>query len=112
MKGLKSLVFGMGLLIVVGLGLVGYGLSRGKTAGLDRAAEQAAPQPQPLQSIKTAYFNADLPLPRGCHLQSVSATSDRILLHVSGAEGGDRILLLDPHNGQLLGSISVAGEGH
>ncbi len=108
MKGLKTLVIGMGLLIVIGLGLIGYGLSRSKAARNDSVATTEPQQ----TSAKAAYFASDLPLPRGGRVQSVTATSDRVLLHVTGTEGGDRILLLDPHNGQLLGSITLLGESH
>jgi len=96
MNGLKALVIGMGIMIVVGIGLVGYGLSRTHISASPAASEK---------------FSADLPIPHGAKLVSVNTTQDRVILLFSAADG-DKILMLDAHNGQVTGSVSLVAEGH
>jgi hypothetical protein len=103
MTGLKSLVICMGLLILAGVALVGYGVSRRPPSGAPPPVAQLPGQP--------AYFAAELPIPRGGRLEQVAATGDRLVLHFSGGEG-DRILLLDTHTGQLAGSVTLVPETH
>ena len=94
MKALKALVFGMGILIVVGIGLVGYALSRGKQ-----------PQ-QPLTIVEVAPFEATVPVPRGARLEQVTTAGDRIVLRFSGAEG-DKLVVLNAHTGEAAGTITL-----
>jgi hypothetical protein len=105
MTGLKILVICMGLLIVIGIGLVGYGVTRNHHPGVALPAQTASP-PQ------AGFFASDLPLPRGAKLTSVTATNDRIVLHFTGGEAADRILLLDAHSGQVTGSVTLVPESH
>jgi hypothetical protein len=101
MSGLKTLVVTMGLLIVVGLVLVGYGLTRGR---------QAPPPPPPSAAPAAAgYFASDLPVPRGAKLVAVSTAGDRIVLHFAGSDG-DKLLLLDAHSGQVTGTVNLVAE--
>jgi len=96
MNGLKALVIGMGIMIVVGIGLVGYGLSRSHVAAAPGSGEK---------------FSADLPIPHGYKLVSLNTTQDRVILLLSGADG-DRILMLDAHDGHVAGSVSLVAESH
>jgi len=100
MAGLKTLVMAMGVLILVGIGLVGYGLTRGKQAAPTSAAAQAG------------YFNSELPVPHGAKLVSVSATNDRVVLHFNAGDNSDKILLVDAHNGQVTGTVTLLPESH
>lgn len=97
MKALKILVISMGLLIVIGLGFVGYGLTRGKPhsapAAIQAAADPGAPP-----------FALQYPAPKGAKLEQVLVAGDRVVLRYSGAEG-DRLLFLDPHTGLSAGTI-------
>jgi hypothetical protein len=102
MTGLKTLVISMGLLIVIGIGLVGYGLMRSRSAP-QSGPESAAP-------AKAGYFASELPVPRGAKLAAVSSTNDRLVLHFVGGEAGERILLLDAHSGQVTGSVTLIPE--
>lgn len=121
MTGLKALVIFMGLLIVVGLGLVGYGVSRshGNVAPATSAAIAIANQSNPAaasasigQPAQAVYFASEMPVPRGSKLASVTATSDRLILHFTGASEGDRLVLLDAHNGQVNGNVTLVPENH
>ena len=102
MNALKALVAAMGVLIVIGIGLVGYGLMRGK----------AKPDPRPAGIAATgAPVEAGLPLPHGAKLDQVAATSDRIILRLSGPEG-DKLLVVDPNSGALVTTISLVPDTH
>jgi hypothetical protein len=99
MTGLKTLVISMGFLIVVGIALVGYGLTR---------ARRSEP-PVPIQTGAPAalgFFASDVPVPQGSKLAGVSATGDRLVLHFTGADG-DKIVVLDAHSGQVTGSVTL-----
>lgn len=106
MKALKALVIGMGLLIVVGLGLLGYGLYRnthhsaqiGAVASAIGAPEEAHP-----------YFSVELPVVAGSHLEQMETAGERVILRFSGAEG-ERILVIDPRTGHVTGSISLVAQ--
>src|SRR6201996_2268888 len=104
MKALKTLVISMALLIVVGIGLVGYGLTRGKPSVSTTLESTSA-------SVKGGYFASELPVPQGARLEQVTSTGDRLVLRFSSAEG-ERLVLLDEHTGQLAGTIALIPETH
>ncbi|PKU26456.1 hypothetical protein [Telmatospirillum siberiense] len=98
MKALKALVIGMGMLIVVGLGLLGFGLYRNTLHPAQAkagAGEGAGP-----------YFSVELPVASGSHLEQMAVAGDRVILRFSGGEG-ERILVLDPQTGHLAGTVSL-----
>jgi hypothetical protein len=100
MKALKALVIGMALLIVVGIGLVGYGLMRGK---------------QPAKPLVMVHgsdsFDVHLAVPPGAKLEQMATAGDRIVLRFSGPEG-DKLLLVDPLTGELAGTIALVPAAH
>jgi len=102
MKALKTLVIGMGLLICIGIGLVGYGLTRGK----QQAAAPATPGTETASSTPAALFATQYPVPKSARLEQVSAAGDRVVLHFSSPEG-DKLVLLDTHTGQLAGTVTL-----
>ncbi len=104
MKALKTLVIGMGLLIVIGIGLVGFGLARGKHPATPVTESGAT-------DIKSGFFTSELPVPRGAKLEQVTATGDRLVLRFSSAEG-DKLVLLDARSGQLAGTITLIPDTH
>ncbi len=112
MKALKVLVIGMGLLIVFGLGLLGYGLYR----NTHRLSPSAPPATQTV-SVPTpraaagggagateSYFSTELPVPAGSRFEQMATAGDRIVLRFTGADG-DRLLVIDPRNGQIAGTV-------
>lgn len=108
MKGLKILVIFMGLLIVVGLGLVGYGVSRQRTSSSVASLEVGATNATP---AKAGYFASEVPVPHGAHLEQVTATGDRLILRFAGGDA-DRLILVDVHSGQVTGSVTLVPESH
>ena len=99
MKALKILVISMGLLIVIGLGLVGYGLTR-KTPRPGAVATPGASE----VSAPTAPFVFQYPAPKGTKLDQVLADGDRVVLHYSSVDG-DRLVFIDSHTGRLTGTV-------
>ena len=106
MKTLKALVIGMGLLIVVGLGLVGFGIFRSGhpdvPAGRDTA--QAAHSPSPADRV--GQFSLELPIPPGTRLEQMQTAGDRIVLRFAGV-GGDKLTVIDPLTGRVTGTVAV-----
>lgn len=97
MKVLKTLVAGMGVLLVIGLGLVGWGISRNMNPS-------GAARPD-----AGSTFTAEVMVPAGSRLDQMATAGDRIVLRFSGGDG-DRILVVDPHNGQVTGRITLVPE--
>lgn len=113
MKALKALVIGMGLLIVAGLGGLGWGLYR----NTHRAAPVAAPVaalpsvPVPAEPLASAtaehgFFTVDVPVPEGARLEQVGEAGGRLVLRLSGGEG-DRLVLIDPASGRVTGTVTL-----
>lgn len=89
MAALKALVGIMGLLILIGFGVLIYGL-------LNRLGDPAG---SPVEDR--------IALPAGARLQSVHVSGDLILLHLADATGHNRLLTLDARRGRLLSSLSL-----
>jgi hypothetical protein len=101
MKSLKALVIGMGVLIVVGLALLGYGLYRnmGHQASAKAVAAEVGDGGHP-------YFFVELPVTAGNRLEQMAVAGEKVILRFSGTDG-ERILVLDPLTGRLTGTISL-----
>jgi len=112
MQVLKTLVIGMGVLIIAGLTAVGYGIYKkamSPEAGLfpgPSAAKTAAPL--------SAFGEAAITLAPGCAVTGMETGGGRLFLRIGPGPGGGpaggacgRILVLDPATGATLGAISV-----
>jgi len=119
MQALKSLVAGMGILIVLIMGTIAYGLYRkaddpdftffslSDLTGAPVAAVPAAPARPP--STPRAFGEALLALPEGCSIAAVSGDGVRIFLKLGPAGGAcERIIVLDAESGARLGTIKAA----
>ncbi len=92
MQALKALVIGMGILIVIGLGFVAYGL-------VSRASK-LAPAEADLGDIS-------LDLPVGCAIAEARAEAGRLIVRAEGPgeRGCQQILVIDLESGKILGRI-------
>lgn len=114
---LKALVIVMGVLIVVGLLGLGYGLYQktkldeapAETVFSNRPAEPVSEAPS--QSAATARA-ASLGLPDGSYVLDMAATSDRLVLNVRVPGQGDRIVILDLRKGNVIGDVALEGTAH
>lgn len=91
MRALKALTIGMGVLILVATAvLIGVIFHRA-----------AAP---------TASRRVALTLdePAGTHIAGIAATQDRLAVSLTGGGAADRIVLVDPQSGAVVGRIGLA----
>ncbi len=90
MQGLKILMIVMGVMIVVGLTVV-VGTIVQRSGGT------------------TAAIVADgvLDEPAGTRIAGIAVLADRLAVQLQGG-GPDRVLLLDPRNGRVMGRIALA----
>jgi hypothetical protein len=108
MRALKALVIVMGVLLVGGtVLLVGVILSRlgGKTASVPAPA---ASSPAPAKASPPVSFGAaTLTIPAGATVAETVAAGDRVVLRLILADGAQRLLVVDPASGALLGTIDL-----
>ncbi|MBF0327201.1 MAG: hypothetical protein HQL42_19325 [Alphaproteobacteria bacterium] len=96
MKAIKTLVAVMGILLLGGLGLLGYGL----TTKTGRNAKPTA----------LADFGAvAIPLPAGARVEQMAVAGERVILRIAGP-GPERLIVLDPAGGTVTGSFVMTPE--
>lgn len=113
---LKSVVIGTAILIVVGIGVLIWGVthhwndSSTKTASPAAAPASSATVPATVAPAAPGAapesIAAEIAVPEGTHLEQMSTTADRLILRFAGPQG-DRIMVVDPKSGRVTGTISV-----
>lgn len=111
MNALKTLVIGMGILIVAGVAVIAVTIVRRNTE-----APIAAPDKPAVSLAQSGTRNGtgagaplpsfgvrDIAVPTGSEIVSITAADGRIILELQDAEQVTRILLLDPATGAALG---------
>jgi hypothetical protein len=132
MQALKGLVIGLGFLIIFGFVLLIYGFYTKMSdpefrVAKDRAAVEAAspaappaaaparsPDARPAAAPSAPAASGALPgsfgevrvtLPAGCQVAEMRPDGDRLYLR-TGPEGAcERIIIIDPTRGQVLGTV-------
>jgi hypothetical protein len=93
MRGLKTLVIVMGMMLVVGVaGLV--------VAVAVRLSHRAPPPP-------AAFSAPPVMLPHGSTIETMSIGSDRIVLQVDLVDGSVQLIVIDLATGRQLGTIPL-----
>ncbi len=90
MRSIQALVIVMGILIVGGMTLVGYQIVT--TVGEPSAAP-------------ASFGEVEVALPPGARVLDMAARDDRWVLRVEGGDGRQRLLVLDPSTGALVGTM-------
>lgn len=105
MKAIKGLVAFLGLLLVVGLGVLGYGLyTKAHQKG------SAVAFTGPVQPVKVAEFGTvAVPVPAGARIEQMAVAGERVVLRLTGA-GPERVVVLDPGLGKVTGAFVLAPE--
>jgi hypothetical protein len=106
MKALKGLVAFLGLLLVIGLGVLGYGLytkAHVKGAGAGAAAAVGS------APVLTEFGTVQVPLPAGSKIEQMSTAGERVVLRLSGG-GPERLLVIDPGQGRIAGQFVLTPE--
>jgi len=97
MRALKALVIGMAVLIVIGMGLVVYGMVR-QADNLSR---------------RQTFGDVNLSIPAGCQLVE-AITGDRGLLVLrltgEGGQGCEQVLVFDSLRGEFRGRIHLSAQ--
>jgi hypothetical protein len=102
MRALKTIVIGLGVALVVGFGLLIYGLTQNwhRLAGTARlGAGQGA-----------GWGDVMLGQPAASRLRAMAAVGNHLVLHVVDTEGArERLLVVDPASGALVGTFWMTG---
>jgi hypothetical protein len=98
MRSLKALVIFMGVLIVIGLALLVYGLTTkaGKFANRTPAA---------------GFGEVRANLPKGAEIEETSVGDGRVVLRVEMPGGGQQLMVFDLDTGASLGVIRLERGG-
>ncbi len=113
MRALKTLVIVLGLLIVAGFGVMIYGLSQNWHRVSTRPVPPASmptstvPAEAPATAV-AAWGRVSLGLSADSRIQSVSAAGRLIVVHVAGND--ERLVVLDPATGAVVGTFAVSGQ--
>lgn len=103
MKAIKALVVFLGVLLLAGLGLLGYGLFAKKPAGKATASIATA-------TAAVAEFGAvAIPVPAGSRIDQMIGAGERVVVRLSGP-GPERLLVIDPGQGRVVGSFTLTPE--
>ncbi len=119
MRWLKSLVVVLGILIVLGVVLLGFGFYK-KTTDPDwklfgtskqeiAAATPAAPVGAPSQNIAQLlkpFGNISLDLPLECTITKVTPKRRLVFLEIGPTPECNRVVIIDLSAGSVLGSVS------
>ena len=103
-KALKGLVIGMGVLIIAGLGLLGYGLSTTYPSKKTPSTLMAHSDPN-----TKGFGQLKVNEKSGSTIAHTLLEGQTILIHVQG-NGPDRLHVVDIASGQHLGVITLTTE--
>lgn len=101
MKAIKALVAFMGVLLVAGLALLGWGLYS-QAGKMTTKSKRAAVTAEDFGAIA-------VPLPAGARIDQMVVAGDRVVLRVVGG-GPERLMVLDPAAGAVAGSFVLTPE--
>ncbi len=104
MQALKVATIVMAVLIVLGTVTLLVLLAR-RSAG-PSAAVPSAPAVVAVP-VGAAAFSATLAEPEGTRIAGVSEGGDRLVVQLQGG-GPDRVVLVDPHTGVVVGRVGLA----
>lgn len=109
MQAIKSLVIGLGILIIAGLILLGYAFYA-KTTDPDFRLMKADKQKAPVRADAAAgegFGEADLSLPEGCSVVEMQPDGKWLYLRIGPAGPCERVVIVDPLSGRVQGSLVV-----
>ena len=110
MQALKGLVIGLGILIVVGFVLLIYGFyAKFNDPDFkvlpDRNDRASTATGEPASPPAQVFGETRIALPDGCTLVDMRPDGDRLYVRTGPAGLCERILVIDPATGEVLGTI-------
>jgi hypothetical protein len=113
MKALKTLVVGMGALILIGIAVIGVTLyNRASAPGGLAGGRTPASAPATVPAQAGGITAGTLGLPAGSRVKGLAGAGNRVVVHVELPSGQEQLLLLDPATGQVTGRLGVAEAPH
>ncbi len=103
MRALKVLVVIMGVLLVGGTVVL-------VAAIIDRARHRLT-EPSALAWTGRGFDRTVIDLPPGAHVIATGAAGDRLVVRVGLADGGEMLVLIDPRNGERVGTVELRSGG-
>ena len=109
-KALVSLVFGLGIILIGGFGLLIFGLYQRASdpdfkffsENSDKPA-QISPAANPTPRLNTNLpVNISIPLPKGERIKEIEASGNRIIVHITNQAKQDQIMVLDAETGAVI----------
>ncbi|MCP5365152.1 MAG: hypothetical protein H6905_08005 [Hyphomicrobiales bacterium] len=109
MQALKTLVYGMGILIVLAILLLTYGFYTRITDPNSRLFKNDDESP-PAEEAESSSLQGEIrvPLPEGCTIVEMHPYGQRLYLRTGPVGSCERVLIVDLSSGQLLGSLILA----
>lgn len=103
MKAIKGLVIFMGVLLIAGLVLLGYGL-------FNQAGKMGSKRVAPVAVQAGAGFGRiEVPVPAGAKVEDVIEADGKVVLRMIGG-GPERFVVLDPDSGDVSGTFVLVPE--
>lgn len=114
MRALKAIVILLGILLVVGTGVLIWGVARQiDKLGRGDQAETPVPSidttPAVVATDVAPWGRLDLKQPAGTRIQAVTNSGDYIVLHLYTHTPGtdERVVVIEPGTGTLMGTINL-----
>jgi hypothetical protein len=112
MQALKGLVVGLGILIVGGFVLLIYGFYTSLSdpefkMSKDKGGEASAPAGERVATSPRSFGESRISLPDGCTLIEMRPDGDRLYLRTGPSGLCERVLVVDPNSGEILGTLVV-----
>lgn len=109
MQVLKALVVFMGVLIVVGMGILAYGIS----VKFGQKTEQEAVSSTPSRTPAAAPWPGDIEvtIPAGAQVAETIAAEGRMIVRLALPDGRQRFVVVDLVGGRQLGAVELAPQG-
>lgn len=114
MRALKAIVILLGILLVVGTGVLIWGIARqidrmGQTQADEEVTQAVNTAPAVMTNEVAPWGRIDLKQPYGTRLQSVTNAGEYMVLHLyTGAPGTDeRVVVIDPGTGTVMGTVNL-----
>lgn len=104
MKALKILVYTMGAMLIVGIGVLVWGIAT-RAHVKSPPPEAAAPAAQ-LAPVGQPFGSIEVPLPPGGRVEQVVSAGALVVVRVSVGTD-ERLVVLDPVSGQVRGDFRL-----
>ena len=119
MQALKALVIFLGVLIVIGMGILAYGIMlkfgewQAKKDGEATPAPLVAVAPAATAPVVAEVWTGDLKVavPAGARVAETVVTDGRMIVRLSLADGSQRYLIFDLGTGRQIGAIELQPGG-